>query len=216
MKTPARDPLMSSKGFTLIELLVVISVMAILAGLLFTAMRSARIQGQLRTARVELAELSTLIDSYKDATGFYPPDNSANPGLNPLFYELAGTTNNSAVGVFQTLDGSDSITAAGASAALNVSGFMNCDPAGGGSPPARRYLTRLKPDRTATVTTKGVQTRILVSSVRSAPNQPTPAIPTQPELNPWNYVSTHPTNHPAAYDLWVDLFIGGRYHRISN
>jgi prepilin-type N-terminal cleavage/methylation domain-containing protein len=216
MKSPACRPLPPLKGFTLIELLVVISVMAILAGLLFTAMRSARIQGQLGTAKVELAELSTLIDSYKDATGFYPPDNSANPGLNPLFYELAGTTNNTAAGVFQTLDGSDRITAAAASSALNVSGFMNCDPSGGGSPPARRYLTRLKPNRSATVTINGVQTRILVSSVRSVPNQPTPAIPTQPELNPWNYVSSHPTNHPAAYDLWVDLFIGGRYHRVSN
>jgi hypothetical protein len=35
-------------------------------------------------------------------------------------------------------------------------------------------------------------------------------------LNPWRYVSSGPTNNPGSYDLWVDLYIGGKTYRLSN
>ncbi len=51
----------------------------------------------------EMAQLETAIDSYKAAYGFYPPSNPLyNPTnvttyeghlINPLYYELLGTTN---------------------------------------------------------------------------------------------------------------------------
>ena len=216
MKTPANRPGARSNGFSLIELLVVIAVMAILAGLLFPLAKTAKIKAALRIARVEMAQISTAIADYKTINGYYPPDNPANPVLNQLFYELSGTTNNTGAGIFQTLDGSERITPGSAAVVFGTAGFMNCDPAGGGSPPAKRYLLGLVPSRSANVTAGGSTARILVCSVRSSANAPAPPLPGQPELNPWHYVSSHPTNNPASYDLWVDIFLGGKLYHVSN
>ena len=30
-----------------------------------------------------------------------------------------------------------------------------------------------------------------------------------PDLNPWRYNSSNPTNNPGSYDLWMQLSIGG-------
>src|SRR5258708_37657573 len=82
-------------GFTLIELLVVFGLIAVLAGLIIGA-ASAGFNKRIR-ARVQ-AERDALIGAieyYKQAKGFYPPDNVSNntndPVLNSLFYELTGT-----------------------------------------------------------------------------------------------------------------------------
>jgi type II secretory pathway pseudopilin PulG len=200
----------------LIELLIVIAVMGILAALLIPVVKTVRIRANLSAARTELAQLSLAIADYQARNGYYPPDNPARPFLNQLYYELAGTTNNPAAGTFQTLDGSEKISPAAAAAAFGTAGFMNCDPAGGGSPPARRFLPGLKPDRSAAVTVNGATARVLICTVRSSAARPNPPIPGSPELNPWHYVSSGPTNNPAAYDLWTDIFLGGKLYRISN
>ena len=36
------------------------------------------------------------------------------------------------------------------------------------------------------------------------------------KVNPICYLSSNPTNNPNAYDLWVDVIIGGVTNRISN
>ena len=38
----------------------------------------------------------------------------------------------------------------------------------------------------------------------------------EPEINPWRYNSTNPTNNPGGFDLWVDIYVGGKTQRVSN
>src|SRR5712692_4507158 len=79
-------------GFTLIELLVVFGLIAALAALIVGAASAGfnkRIRSRVQTERDSLVNA---IENYKQAEGFYPPDNPANPATNSLFYELTGTT----------------------------------------------------------------------------------------------------------------------------
>ena len=110
----------------------------------------------------------------------------------------------------------DQITAAALTAAFGakVAGLVNSSGQGAGddSPGAVNFLTGLKPTQVAELS-PGV--KLLVCSVPWPENQvyqPT----SKAGLNPWRYVSSHPTNNPATYDLWVDLMIGGQTNRISN
>ena len=87
---------------------------------------------------------------------------------------------------------------------------------------ARDFLPKgLRQNQIGQLTTRAGTFSILVCSVSwgddntrpipltVAPNQP-------PNLNPWRYVSSSPTNNTSSYDLWVDLFIGGQTYRVSN
>src|SRR5882672_2734151 len=114
-------------AFTLIELLVVIAVIAILAALVIPVSGAVRAAGTKRRAMAELTEVETLIESYKEKLGHYPPDNPGNPLLNQLYYELMGTTNDAGTRSFITLDGSTSLptNAVRASFGPGVSGFVN-------------------------------------------------------------------------------------------
>src|SRR6266567_3818945 len=85
----------SPAAFTLIELLVVIAIIALLAALVIPVSGAVRAAGTKRRAMAEMTEVETLIESYKEKLGHYPPDNPGNPLKNQLFYELMGTTNDS-------------------------------------------------------------------------------------------------------------------------
>ena len=88
-------------AFTLIELLTVISIIGVLAALLFPVLKGVKRQQFIRNAQAEMAQLETAIERYKAAYGFYPPDNQLNPAnplipnplMNQLYFELLGTTN---------------------------------------------------------------------------------------------------------------------------
>src|SRR5712664_4904403 len=89
----------SRPAFTLIEMLVVFGLIAALAGLIIGAASAGfnkRIRSRVQTERDTLVNA---IEYYKQAKGFYPPDNVSNntndPVMNSLFYELTGTTNRS-------------------------------------------------------------------------------------------------------------------------
>src|SRR5438445_7910587 len=82
-------------AFTLIELLVVFGLIAALAGLIIGAASAGfnkRIRSRVQTERDYLV---SAIEYYKQVKGFYPPDNVSNntndPVMNSLFYELTGT-----------------------------------------------------------------------------------------------------------------------------
>ena len=62
-----RDPPMNQnrRGFTLVELLVVIAIIGILAGILITAVSSARGKARMSACTAHLKNFSTAIDSYK-------------------------------------------------------------------------------------------------------------------------------------------------------
>jgi hypothetical protein len=58
--------------------------------------------------------------------------------------------------------------------------------------------------------------KLLVGSIGWPANVTPPPVPAQPDINPWRYVSSKPTNNIGSYDLWMDLAIRGKTYRISN
>jgi prepilin-type N-terminal cleavage/methylation domain-containing protein len=199
MKTIAPRHL-PNKAFTLIELLVVISIIAILAALLFPVLGRISENRSKKVAAAELSLVHTAIEAYKATYNMYPPDNKTNPALNALYYELVGTTNNGVV--YSPLDGriTNAVTAANIAAKFAVGGFVNSSTSVRGTddrPAPVTFLKEVKPDQLG----GGGGVTLLVCSENGVP---------------WSYNSSHPTNNPASFDLWVDLKVGSKTNRISN
>ena len=210
-------PLKTANGFTLVELLVVIAIIALLAGMIFPitgAVTRARIRSR---AQAELTQIETYIEAYKIKLGHYPLDNNGYYTTNQLFYELSGTTLNN--GVYKTLDGSATIDASAVSNVFkNVSGFVNCTRGGGGDEggAAEAFLKGPKPEQLAELDSGA---KVLVGPIPwpAGSYQPMPMPPAQTAgLNPWCYNSSHPTNNPTTYDLWIDVMVGGKTNRVCN
>ncbi len=202
-------------AFSLIDLLVVIAIIGVLAALTLGVLGPLKVKQQISVTQGELAQMQAAMERYKSTRGVYPPDNPGNPVINQLYYELMGTTYDPANKVFKTLDGSASINAADVSTMFGVAGFMNCAMKDG-DPPARSYLSDLRPGQIGTCTIKGVTAKLLVGSVGWPANVSSPPVPAQPDINPWRYVSSKPVNNIGSYDLWMDLAIRGKMYRISN
>jgi prepilin-type N-terminal cleavage/methylation domain-containing protein/prepilin-type processing-associated H-X9-DG protein len=66
-------PRCRSDGFTLIELLVVIAIIAILAGILFPVMASARAKARQTTCTSNLRQIGMAIAMYREDWGYYVP-----------------------------------------------------------------------------------------------------------------------------------------------
>lgn len=79
------------RAFTLIELLTVISIIALLAGLITWGTMHAGIKKVETRVKTELAGFELALDDYYKKYGFYPPSNSNDVALAPLYYELTGT-----------------------------------------------------------------------------------------------------------------------------
>jgi len=218
------------RAFTLVELLVVIAVMGVLAALIVPVAGQVKIHQYRFNARAEMEQLETAIERYKAAYGFYPPDNrkgssvSTMPPVNQLYYELVGTvlTNSLAGSYYYTLDGAATITTADVNNSFGVGGFMNCTKPNGSdeSTVARNFLPDLKPNQIwpppggNLYTNNGVGIYMLRTSVGGPDPTYTP-LGVQ-DLNPWRYNSHSPTNNPGAYDLYVQLRIGGQTNLICN
>ena len=214
------DPIVNRKskivnGFTLVELLTVIAIIAALAAFIFPVMGVIEKNKFITRSKAEMLQVAGAIDSYKDAWGFYPPDNPGNPLLNQLYYELVGTTNtSSSPATFQTLDGSSTVTSGTLNTVFGsgVSAFVNCSKPGAGEQAAggRNFLHEYRPGQTASY--NGV-TLLVTSAGGPDPNyQPLGS----PDLNPWRYISSNPTNNPGSYDLWVQLSISGKKYLVCN
>jgi prepilin-type N-terminal cleavage/methylation domain-containing protein len=210
------------RAFTLIELLIVIAIIAILAAMIIPITSAVkRVKLRSRTEK-ELRQVETAIELYKTKHGFYPPDNpGATDSVNPLFYELTGTTNNGSI--FTTLDRSASIDPASIQKAFNKPGFMNTmqGKAGDEGIIAENFLKGgIRADQVATITENGAKVNILVGTVgwpSDRPGNPLSAGPAPGTFyNPWRYNSTNPTNNPGKYDLWIDIFVDGKTNRFSN
>lgn len=82
---PSPFPLLASRrGFTLTELLIVIAIIAVLAGLIAAAAVNALKRGRQAGVLLEIKNLSTAIENFKNETGVYPPNGmNPNPQNNP-------------------------------------------------------------------------------------------------------------------------------------
>lgn len=81
-------PRAAKKGFTLIELLVVITIIAVLAGLLFPAMGAVRTQARKASAKNDVTQIVNAIKAFYLEYGRYPDaDGKVNDGL---LQELTG------------------------------------------------------------------------------------------------------------------------------
>jgi hypothetical protein len=178
-----------------------------------------------------MEQLETAIERYKAAEGFYPPDNPCDPRVNQLYFELLGTTNISTTTtpVYQSLDDptlninvpGDFSSAFGQTNGNNcVNGFMNCSKPGGGDEarPAQNFLPGLKPNQIVYYTNSppGVGIKILGASVGGPDLSYRPLGAGAVGINPWRYNSSNPINNPGAYDLWVQLSIGGKTNLVCN
>ena len=201
-----------SAAFTLIELLVVIAIIGVLAALIVSAFRLSK--PKIAMAQAELGEMESAIQDYKDRLGFYPPDNPNNPVINPLWFELVGTTNNGLT--YVTLDASGQISIADMNAKFGRQSFANSSTKAHGTDETGAPMSFLKNLRTPQVgELVSPNIKILVCSVRLPSVSPSSPI-SGSTLNPWRYISTNPMHNPGSYDLWVDLVIGGKTYRIGN
>jgi prepilin-type N-terminal cleavage/methylation domain-containing protein len=218
-------------GFTLIELLVVISIIALLAAMIFPITGVVNKQKLRARARTELNALVACIDRYHAKLGHYPPDNPGKPALNQLYYELTGTTNSGKGTTFGTLDHNAALTPTEITGffGLGVSGFVNSTKLGNDeSAPAQHFLGDLRAGQVADVTYSGFssgpdQVKMLICTVPGSDPNPSPLLdvnrgnqPVTVTGSPWRYNSSNPTNNPSSYDLWVDIVISGKTNRICN
>jgi prepilin-type N-terminal cleavage/methylation domain-containing protein len=215
-------------AFSLIELLIVIAIIAILAAMVIPVVGMVNAKKQISVAQTQLKALEMAIDGYKTKLGSYPPDNPVNSVSNQLYFELMGTTNNGIGKVpdlWVTMDGSAQIgtgTSPNINAVFNVSGIANSttrahsDDTGAA---AQSFLNNLTPNQIGVLdpsTSGGQNIKLLVCSIPWPADKTPPPIATNPSLNPWNYISSHPTNNNGSYDLWVDLIIKGKTTRVCN
>jgi prepilin-type N-terminal cleavage/methylation domain-containing protein len=215
-------PMHYSRAFTLIEMLVVIAIIGILASLLLVITPGISKTKKLKVARTELAQVETAIETYKSKLGFYPPDNpksifSPNGFItNQLYFELLGTVATN--GSYITRDGSAQISPSDMLALFGVNGFANSSGTAKStdeSVAATSFIKNLRPNQIGSL--NGQTNILLVCSIPWSDDLNNQLL-TSPTtgLNPWRYNSSHPTNNPNSFDLWVDIIINGKTNRISN
>lgn len=209
------------RGFTLIELLVVISIIGILAALMIPVAGKLRQNAAISRVQAELQRAETAIEAYKARLGFYPPDNTLNPAVNPLFFELmgvrlavadsgrqyqalnsAGAIAENEVAAFfgnSALDGFANVLAVGGEDGLTARNFWP-DIAPG------QYLRVQHNDRAGAVLGTLVNGPVMLQEIPGGTGF----------INPFRYNSSNPVNNPSSFDLWVDIRLGGKTNRISN
>ena len=217
----APPPAPARRAFTLIELLVVISIIGVLAGLTLGVVVGVVKNKYISTARAEMASIQAGIENYHSVYGVYPPSNPNYTLVNPLYFELVGTTSVVAPPTtnLTSLDGAHFVDVTKVLASLGVSGFINATRGSGDDKvPAKTFLANLKANQVGTVTNPAGSgnpaVAILITSV-GGPDQAYQPLG-GPALNPWRYNSLNPTNNPGGYDLYVQLVINGKTNLVCN
>lgn len=217
-------------GFTLIELLTVISIIALLAtigaALSGVAIRKARES----RVRAEQGKLVTGIEAYRADFNQYPPDNARNgvnvdPAVHGLYYELVGSVSSEQGRYYMTADSSDRLTSAAIAASFGGGGgFVNSTVA---PDKPKIYLADLNQRQRRRVKLRnGAEVELLTVSGLDWPTKNTVQTSRAPlagrladdrqlAINPWQYVSTRPTNNPSSFDLWA-LLPSGRVVNNTN
>ncbi|HEY1662287.1 MAG TPA: type II secretion system protein [Verrucomicrobiae bacterium] len=203
-------------AFTLVELLVVISIIGILAAFILAVTGGVKKTEYVSTATAEMNKIKAALEAYKQQYGFYPPMGN-NCLINPLYAELAGTTNVSQTGTpaFSTLDGNMQGLGPGM---FGMSGFVNCSKSGAGgenSAVARDFIGELKPAQIYVITNSAGTNGMLVYSLGGPNINYAPVATNLPGINPWRYAYPG-TNNPNSYDLWVQLEINNQTNLVCN
>jgi len=146
-----------------------------------------------------------------------PSSGSGNSQVNPLYYELIGTTANaSGAGVnFTTLDDASTVNASTMQSVFGVSAFMNCTKGNGDdSIPAQTFLAGLK---SGEIASNGVVDVIVTAAASDPGYLPMPGFTSLNgyPANPWCYTCPG-TNNLTSYDLWIQLSVGGKTYLICN
>ncbi len=204
-------------AFTLIELLIVISVIAILASLIFPVTRTVNKRKILARAGVELVELETAITAYQLKLGHYPPDNRGTPYQNQLYYELEGSKLDGS-GMYQTLDGEARVAATTVPALFGTTGFVNSNKGAttDEGPVAQRFFRVAQGKSMSVLSTNGAGPFMAFGSLLKGPTMLPASDGSGKLLNPWRYISSGPTNNPSSFDLWIDVNVGTTVYRIGN
>jgi prepilin-type N-terminal cleavage/methylation domain-containing protein len=210
------------RAFTLIELLVVMAVIGVLASLLLAVVGGVKKKQYVYNTQAEMAKLETAIERYKAAYGVYPQSPTIPPKVgdsttlvNALYYELVGTIYTN--GSYVTLDGGATIPAVDVPVAFpGIGGFINCTKPGSGedTASARSFISDLSVRQIAAISNNARPVAIFIGSV-GGPDQTYRPL-NAPDVNPWRYNSSSPTNNPGSYDLWIQLVIGGKTNLICN
>ncbi len=189
-------------AFTLIEMLVVFGLIAALAGLIIGAASAGfnkRIRSRVQTERDSLV---SAIEYYKQVKGFYPPDNVSNntndPVMNSLFYELTGITV-APDGTFLSVLGVQPAPPA----VFNAAGFVNASP---DKSETKNFYKTLKPGQYMTITNATKVAFTLLVVPYKGPITP----------NTWRYNASMPAHNPDSFDLWADVIIGSKTNTIGN
>ncbi len=206
-------------AFTLIELLVVIAVIGILATLVLSVTGHASRTAKKKAVQAELAKLETAIEDYKASLGHYPPDNvvantnpeQVNPIINPLYYELTGTLLDPDSQTFSTVGGNERLSSSTIRAAFNQGGFAN---AARKARNVHNFVPWLEPSQHQPIA-PNTQVEVLVAPV-PGPRNPGGTGNSDPNFNPWRYVSSNPTNNPSSFDLWAEVNLGDKTQIIGN
>jgi len=201
-----------STGFTLIELLTVIAIIALVAGMIVGLAPTASKSMRIKRVKGSLMQLATAIENFKAKHGYYPPDNrdpatqrNANPALNQLFYELAGTVFDPVAKVYRSPQTQSTIAPAALSRVFRTSGFVN---SADNPKEVKSFLSNLSTNQIGRIQVGSDVVNVLVAPVSG------PAGPLVP--NPWRYVSSSPTNNATSFDLWAVVVIGRETNIISN
>ena len=202
-------------------MLVVIGIIATLAALIAVAASGVMHKGRLARVQTELKGLETVIETYKAKKGYYPPDNSTNSILNPLFYELTGTipVASNAAPYFASPVAHDMLSTNAVTTVFNIGGFNNSS---ADSNEVQNFFGArvLRPgDSYLAVTDNfgGFITPVFVALGVPVQGPVQLQSPTRAGIiNPWRYNSSNPTNNPGSYDLWMDFISQGKTNRVSN
>jgi prepilin-type N-terminal cleavage/methylation domain-containing protein len=197
-------------GFSLIEMLVVFSIIAVVAGLVVGLATRGSTAGKRSRIQAELEQLQTLIEDYHAKLGFYPPSNTNNPALNPLFYELTGTIYNPASQEYRTLAGDEVVRQSDVKRVFGIDGFLNSGPDKG---EVRVIHRSIKSTEYKEITTSP-DIEVLTVAYDGPNDVVNPA--TGKRVNAWRYVSVNPTNNPTSFDLWAEVVIGGKVEVFKN
>jgi len=185
--------------------------------LIISAAGPSSVKAKIDVARAELGQMESAINDYHVDLGSFPPDNPNTPVVNPLYFELLGTTNDG--NTYVTLDTSGQISnlSGDINSTFGRQGFANTGRqahSGDERGAPMSFLKQLQAKQIGAIPNKP-GTKILVCSVEW-PDAGSTAPISGTTLNPWRYVSTRPTNNPGSFDLWVDLVLGNKTYRVNN